>query len=178
MPGMSEIAEVNAIRSRNRENSQKSTGPLTAAGKVVSAQNARRHGILSRASLLSNESRDEFESFRRRLWRSLRPSGELEALLADRVVSSVWRLRRVLRVEAENLEDREDFVCRTLTAPGIFVERSVNGDVFTKLSRYETSIERAFYRALHELQRRQANRSGEPVLPPIAVDVDVSSGPA
>src|SRR5439155_22150104 len=106
MLGMTEIAEVNAMRARNRENSQKSTGPLTAAGKAISAQNARRHGILSRASLLSNESREEFESFRRRLWRSLRSSGELEALLADGVVSSVWRLRRVLRVEAENLEDR------------------------------------------------------------------------
>ena len=31
----------------NRANAQKSTGPKTAAGKLISAQNARRHGLSS-----------------------------------------------------------------------------------------------------------------------------------
>jgi hypothetical protein len=40
-----------------------------------------------------------------------------------------------------------------------------------KLARYEASIERALSRALHELQRLQAGRAGEPVSPPAALDV-------
>jgi hypothetical protein len=42
------------------------------------------------------------------------------------------------------------------------------------LSRYEATIERSLYKALHELQRLQAARQGNTVPPPEAVDVDVS----
>jgi hypothetical protein len=42
------------------------------------------------------------------------------------------------------------------------------------LSRYETSLERSYYRALHELQRLQHARLGGHVPPPLALDVTVS----
>jgi hypothetical protein len=48
------------------------------------------------------------------------------------------------------------------------------GDAFGKLARYETSIERSLYRALHELERLQARRKGLPVSPPQVLDVSVS----
>lgn len=40
-----------------------------------------------------------------------------------------------------------------------------------RIQRYETTIERTFYRAIHELQRIQAMRTGNPVSLPFAVDV-------
>ena len=46
-------------------------------------------------------------------------------------------------------------------------------DTFSRLARYETSLERSLYKALHELQRLQAPRAGRAVLPPVAVDVNV-----
>lgn len=46
--------------------------------------------------------------------------------------------------------------------------------VFTTLSRYEATIERSYYRALHELQRLQHARLGGRVPPPLALDVTVS----
>jgi hypothetical protein len=46
-----------------------------------------------------------------------------------------------------------------------------------KLSRYETTLERSLYKALHELERRQAARDGQTVPLPVAVDVNLS-GPA
>lgn len=55
-----------------------------------------------------------------------------------------------------------------------FIRDSAGPDAFDKLSRYETRIERSLYRALHELQRLQALRRGEPVSSPAVVDVDVS----
>lgn len=45
---------------------------------------------------------------------------------------------------------------------------------FPALGRYESALERALFRALHELQRLQAARSGERPALPAALDVDVS----
>ena len=45
--------------------------------------------------------------------------------------------------------------------------RDANGaNVFSKLSRYETTIERGLYKALHELQRLQAARGAGSGPPP------------
>ncbi len=56
-----------------------------------------------------------------------------------------------------------------------FVRDADKTNAFSKLSRYETTIERSLYRALHELQRLQAARHADVnVPPPVAVDVDIS----
>ena len=44
-------------------------------------------------------------------------------------------------------------------------------DSYGKFIRYEASIERGLYKALHELQRLQAARNGQVVPLPAAVDV-------
>jgi hypothetical protein len=56
-----------------------------------------------------------------------------------------------------------------------FIRDANEANAFSKLSRYETAIERSLYRALHELQRLQATRRVEgTVTPPAVLDVDVS----
>ena len=56
-----------------------------------------------------------------------------------------------------------------------FIRDADRANAFSKLSRYETALERSFYEALHELQRLQAARYAEGnVSPPLAVDVEVS----
>jgi hypothetical protein len=52
------------------------------------------------------------------------------------------------------------------------------GDTLDKITRYETTLERSFHKTLHELQRMQAARQGQPVPVPAALDVDVSGGAA
>ena len=59
------------------------------------------------------------------------------------------------------------------TLGSAFMREASGADAFSKLSRYETTIERALYRALHELQRLQAARAGLSVPPPVAVDIEV-----
>ena len=49
--------------------------------------------------------------------------------------------------------------------------------ILSKLSRYESAIERALYRALHQLEHRQAARRGAALTPPYVVDVEVSGMP-
>jgi hypothetical protein len=57
--------------------------------------------------------------------------------------------------------------------------RDANGqNAFSNLSRYETAIERGLYKALHELQRLQADRApAGSIPPPVAVDVDAPEIP-
>ena len=63
----------------------------------------------------------------------------------------------------------------TATLGRTFIRDADKANAFSKLSRYETTIERSLYKALHELQRLQAARHAEGnVHPPVAVDVDVS----
>jgi hypothetical protein len=63
----------------------------------------------------------------------------------------------------------------TATLGRTFIRDANEANAFSKLSRYEATIERSLYRALHELQRLQAARRAEgSVTPPAALDVDVS----
>ena len=149
----------------NRQNATKSTGPRTPAGKAVLALNGIKHGLLSRACLLKGESETELVAFGKRLRAKLAPVGELELLLADRVVSTAWRLRRLIAVETL-LFNREHSVDYAFNNSG----REKMG----VLSRYEVTLERSLYKALHELQRLQAARDGQAVPLPEAVDVDIS----
>jgi len=63
----------------------------------------------------------------------------------------------------------------TATLGQTFIRDAETANAFSKLSRYETAIERSLYKALHELQRLQAARRADgSVPPPAAIDVDVS----
>lgn len=163
----------------NRCNALRSTGPKTAPGKIRSSQNALRHGLLSREAVLPGERRAKLTAFAERLHEDLAPEGELESLLVDRIVSCAWRLRRALSVEvgiiqrelSEDSEGKSEAEQLALA----FVRAAYSADALTKLSRYETTLERGLFRALHELQRLQAARAGSHVVPPMAVDVEVSS---
>jgi hypothetical protein len=69
---------------------------------------------------------------------------------------------------------RSEQEAETITLGRTFARDADKANAFSKLSRYETGIERQLYRALHELERRQAARQGGSVPVPVAVDVDVS----
>jgi hypothetical protein len=74
---------------------------------------------------------------------------------------------------AREMQAKQD--AETVTLGRTFIRDANEANAFPKLSRYEAAIGRSLYRALHELQRLQANRREEgSVAPPVAVDVDVS----
>jgi hypothetical protein len=153
----------------NRQNAKKSTGPRTPVGKAVVALNGMKHGLLSRESLAKGESEADLVDFGKRLRAQLVPVGELELLLVDRIVSTAWRLRRLVAVETM-LFNKEAALDHAFNNYG----REKMG----VLSRYEVTLERSLYKALHELQRLQAARDGQVVPLPEAVDVEVSvAGP-
>jgi len=159
----------------NRRNAKGITGPKTESGKAIVALNAVKHGILSRESLLEGENEATLFEFGKRMRAELRPVGELEALLADRIVSSAWRLRRLVAVEAGVFAEEVQSMLGEQPSVGLaFIRDGNQADAFSKLSRYESAIERGLYRALDELQRLQAERRGQQVPPPLVLDVQVT----
>jgi hypothetical protein len=75
--------------------------------------------------------------------------------------------------KAQEMKSKQD--AETATLGRTFMRDADQANAFSKLSRYETAIWQSLYKALHELQRLQAARHAEGhVLPPIALDVDVS----
>jgi hypothetical protein len=162
----------------NRKNA-KLGGVKTEEGKAVSRLNALKHGLLSEVILLPEEDDNALLELGKRMRAELKPVGELELSLVDRITSNLWRLRRALKVEKEMMY--ED--CHPkISFPALDGEDGknlgealsydfANYDTYGKLIRYEASIERGFYKALHELQRLQAIRNGQTVPAPLAVDV-------
>jgi len=166
----------------NRENAQKSTGPKDTS---LTRLNALKHGLLSKETLIEGEDKRALEELGGRLRLELAPQGELENIFVDRIVSSTWRLKRAIRVERDYIEaEYED--CKFDDFSGVkrqdnkawnlVVARELgNSNAWLNLIRYETTIEKQIYKALHELLRLQSARRGERPPLPIAVDVDVST---
>ena len=84
----------------NGQNALKSTGPKTPEGKDAVRLNAMMHGLLCQEVLLPGEDEEALRELSEHLWTELKPVGEMENLLSDRIIASHWRLRRLGRVEA------------------------------------------------------------------------------
>ena len=100
---MKKVLSVKQIAA-NRRNAQKSTGPKTSRGRAVSKMNARKHGILSAAVVVRGrcikEDGREVAALHQRLCEDLKPVGAAEEMLVDRIVTTHWRLNRVLKAES------------------------------------------------------------------------------
>jgi hypothetical protein len=190
----------------NRANAQLSTGPHTAHGKARSSRNALKHGLLSSQVALDTEDLQVLDCLRENLAAQLSPVGILEELFVDRIAVGFWRLRRSIQVESALMEDRHrermEAVYQELRLPtrmgdsqdhdtGRLLERRearrprlalihmIDNESLERIHRYETTIERQTYRALHELQRLQTARQSAMPLVPVAFDVDVTgNGPS
>ena len=105
------------MTSANAQNAQASTGPRTTKGKARSARNALKHGLTAGEVLLPTEEAGAFNAFSEGLRASLAPVGELESMLAERIVVSAWRWRRVLRLERVHQVFQMENTCLLYTSP-------------------------------------------------------------
>jgi hypothetical protein len=60
---------------------------------------------------------------------------------------------------------------RPTSIGNVFMGLTTSHGPFIQLSRHETTIERSYHRALHDLERLQARRKGEAVIAPVTLDV-------
>ena len=96
----------------NRRNAKSSTGPRTPQGRAISKMNAMKHGILSRQVLVRSmalqENETDLNALYQRFWEEFQPSGPLEEMLVDQIVTAHWRLRRALLAESGEISRSVD----------------------------------------------------------------------
>lgn len=166
----------------NRKNG-KLGGVKTSEGKEISKMNALKHGLLCKEVLLEGENEISLVELGISIREEIKPIGELETILTERIVSNIWRLRRVLEVERNTMEwqrtyEKEEGVQFGTSDEQVerkSIREMLANDDIEKITRYETKIDKSIYKALHELQRLQSARAGDKPPAPLAVDVDVSS---
>jgi hypothetical protein len=103
----------------NKTNAQASTGPKTGRGKAIAAGNATRHGILSQELMLPHENPAEFDELLRALITELREVGTLECTLVERIAVTIWRQRRLVRAERQEIQARNDAAADVGIAGGV-----------------------------------------------------------
>ena len=96
----------------NRQNARKSTGPITAEGRVQSRCNAVRHGLTAETVIGALEDAEDYRAFEAAVVADYDAQSAVERELVLRLASLLWRLRRATKIEtglfeteAEHLRD-------------------------------------------------------------------------
>jgi hypothetical protein len=133
----------------NRRNAQKSTGPKTPEGKQAVRLNALKHGLRAGIAVLPTENAESFQKLCDDLEAEWQPQTPTEQLLLEDMAVAHWRL---IRAEAcEDIMMRQDRVDKDHMA------------FITQLSQMQARQKRAFYQAMHELERLQQKRKSQPL---------------
>ncbi len=176
------------IRS-NRRNAQKSTGPRTTEGKAAVSQNSVQHGLSVRQTIINSESQAEFDLYRERMLSELAPASPMESMLAERIVTLSWRLKRTGRIQNQvidalnadntsgplaklkqslffkNLDQSQAGPSTSdahLALGRMAIKDFANARVLDRLLMYERRIEHSLYKTILELQRLNLIRKLDP----------------
>ena len=140
----------------NWQNAQKSTGATSAAGKQASSQNRTTHGLAASSVLHSNATMYFLEDENIEKWNALfdrvmaehKPQTETEVILARRMAQHEWLRARALRLQNSCIPTDQHMMAT---------------EHFALYLRYQTTHERAFYKALNELQMLRNERKKEQI---------------
>ncbi len=176
----------------NRHNAKKSTGPRTTQGKAAASKNALTYGLTAANDIITSESQADFDLYRQKILDELDPLTPIESMLADRVVSLSWRLKRTATIQNQtidalnekdnsplakftkslpfNLSGKSpldtDHLDSRLTLGRLAIKDFANSRVLDRLLMYERRIEHSLYKTLLELQRlnliKKINTQPEP----------------
>jgi len=141
---MSTVAQIAA----NQANSQLSTGPRTIEGKATVSQNNFRHGLTGPFLILGWEKEEEFKSLELDLLAEHKPLTPTERILVRDMAQSHWLRQRAIILQN---------ACLSQYDPSTDQPKEL-----ALYLRYQTTHNRAFYKALNELQKlREQTRKRE-----------------
>ena len=126
------------------------TGPKTAVGKFISAQNSYKHGVYSKQLRLRPEEEADFAVFQTGLRAELNPDGALQAEIFTRILRVFWTLRR--------LDKREDDVYLETGLP-LCASQPKEFENSLRYRRHLAKEERELMAQLSELQTEAALRT-------------------
>ena len=141
----------------NRANSLHSTGP---DNTERTRYNATRHGLSGKQVVVQGEDPAAYEALRRGLFESYKPVNTAEEILVEEIAQNYWRLQRARIIEAENFR---------INGGGAdpVIAFGCGAAHFDNVRRYMTTIERAYHRAIQQLEKTQAIRAKQPVEAPV-----------
>ncbi len=163
----------------NRRNARLPRGPLSAEASAAISQNAAKHGLTAKHVVMQHEEEADYQELRASIVMEYRPHTPQEHRFADQIAQNYWRLLRCRRVETAMFENRLATLKNRLhldpnqpidNDEGISICMSNAPRDFDTNRRYETTIERAWYRAIRELKASQKERRKNEEAQPQAED--------
>jgi hypothetical protein len=132
----------------NRENSQHSTGPASAAGKEASSKNAVRHGLTGHVFfLLEWEDAEDFDRLEQALCKEHHPQTPTEQILVEKMAQHHWLSQRAQHLQTFIMQERP-------------FDPEAQQEL-TPYLRYQAHYERLFQRALKDLLSLRAEKRKE-----------------
>ena len=83
----------------------------TIEGKSIASRNAIKHGFFAQNLLIKGELAEDLDTFKEAVYFDLRPEGVMEELLVEKMISTIWRWKRLLKIESQTF-DKEDMFDR------------------------------------------------------------------
>jgi len=152
----------------NQANAQKSSGPVSEAGKRISRMNAYKHGLTGQLVLRTPEEQAAYLAYSARLMPDLAPGSNLEVTFAERIISDSWRLDRAAIIERtlfdlSNLEHDAEHAFDTgdQQQDDLFNHAAafqVKEKTFTSMSLYRARIQRGMHKDIDMLRKLQKDR--------------------
>ena len=145
------------LRKQARLNGAKAAGTKSPAGIQKSSVNALKHGLTSKAIVLTNESQAHVDELHLTYVHEFESESGVEMDLVDQMVAAQWRLRRVWRMQTAALDlkmdQQEAEIAKTFnqidqTTRAAVAFNALADDLFL---RYETAYTRMHQRAMNSL---------------------------
>jgi|GEM_PF-1158857 len=165
----------------NRENAKKSTGPKTEKGKAASSKNRLAHGLCSASLIIGGETAADFEALLASVKKAYNPINDEEAMLTDQLAQALWRFNRAQRVETRvfqlgqlnrlvssnsHNQTEHEFDQLTPSQGDNMLALAFCSDFdykqMERITRYITTMERSYLRALKALNHSQEKRRNLP----------------
>jgi len=149
----------------NRRNAQKSTGPKTAMGKLISSRNATKHGLYAHDLILDSPALTEHKKVWDKLIESLydefSPLSRYEERLIHDIAQNIWLTRRAIDAESKLITKiMENFYnsppdCDTSE---IILSCFLGSE---RISRYEAALSQLLSQTIKQLVNHQRNQEAK-----------------
>jgi hypothetical protein len=149
----------------NQQNSRRSTGPKSAAGKQRSSLNAFKHGLSSNHFAMQQHEFTAYEDLTERMLRDLRPATEPEKQIAQKIIDINFRLNRITAIENNLLNfdmgpnepdfEEDEGIARMMGQAAAWKK---DAHAFEILGRYEARLSKQLLQYQHEIERLKTAR--------------------
>ena len=149
----------------NRENSQNSTGPVTATGKAAVSQNRPVHGLNYAPEtfrVLACENQAQYDALLKALMEEQAPQDNTETLLVTAMAQHRWLLDRANRLQ-ESCFDQETAQITDQKLFSLYLRYACLRSKLQPVDRKPTTHERAFHKCLNDLLKLRNHKTNQQI---------------